>query len=123
MRTTFYYCNTYRINFEFFIGTDEKKLKDYLKKKYSLTDFETAGNDGLVGITSDDQYEIILIYVRNRNDILSLHHECNHAAMFALDARGVEIDTSNHEAFTYLSDEIFSYAIKKHKIIEKISKK
>ena len=46
--------------------------------------------------------KLVIVISSNRDDLFTIHHECIHAAMFALEHVGVNVTMSKHESLTYL---------------------
>lgn len=112
------FIDLYGANIRFFIEQDREDIIKYTKKNYGQ---EFAFGDvagACLSIHSDGAF-ISLIYLRDRNDITSLSHECIHSAMDVLANVGVEVCTKNHEALTYLHDHIMLEALKHIKKLKK----
>lgn len=106
-----YFNRTYRSDYIYFIGWSAKQFKKYCAVHFKI-DIKTDGYGGLtIEIQNSDGFIYVLIWVLDKKDYGSLSHECNHAAAYTLLRVGVKASFSNDEAFTYLSQDLFNFAM------------
>lgn len=116
MKPGFYFNETFRQNFYFFLGWKAEDYYDYCVKHFDYHwDRELFDlNDGKTAMLTNKSKgkEVVLIWTRHQEKKVSsqlaiLAHECLHATNMTLDRIGYEVDLKNDEAQAYLFTEIF----------------
>lgn len=118
MRVGKFYLEIYPTNYRYFIGEDTEKVTAYVQKHYGQ-DFNIGESLGMVSSFNHKGSFMVLIYIKDHDDIITLAHEAAHAAAFTLHNFGIHISTTNHEALTYLMDMILGKILKHIKKLEK----
>ena len=116
MKPKYYYCNTYRQRFYFFIGTKPEAVVEFAKKRFSVDlEFDFDGLGGVCFTVSAPRGNAILIWTyHKKNDpkgYADLAHECLHAVNHTLKTRGVDSSYDNDEPQTYLLSELIEQAL------------
>ncbi len=106
MKPTHYWCDLWKMNFYFYLGWKPEEFKKYTT--FDGVSFE--GVDGRMIWPKGPATQLIHIWIRKKTDMVSLVHECVHAAILTLDVRGVKLDADNDEPLAYLIEMIFSKA-------------
>lgn len=76
-----------------------KRFRRKFKGEY---DFDGEGDAGGLFIHSDPDDKIYYLILERTSSVYYVAHECLHVTFHILDVCGVEYDSNNHEAFTYL---------------------
>ena len=111
-KPAFYFNDTFKMNYYFYLGWPVDALKKYLRydppgiEHSSARTIEWQREDGVV---------VIHIWTRKKSDLASLVHECVHAAGMTLNRAGVKGDWLNDEPHAYLTEAIFKNATQKNK--------
>jgi hypothetical protein len=99
------YNELWQVDFFTCIGWSEKRIVKYCKKNYGYDVRNIEASSGkCLELINDNGSVGYLIWTRKKSDRISLVHEMIHAALWALEARGVTIDGKNSEPLTYLVD-------------------
>lgn len=76
-----------------------KKFKKKFGEEYDFDGKDDAGGIFIHSVPDDKKYYLIL---ERTSSVYYVAHECLHVTFHILDTCGVEYDSQNHEAFTYL---------------------
>jgi len=76
-----------------------KKFKKKFGAEYDFDGKDDAGGIFIHSVPDDKKYYLIL---ERTSSVYYVAHECLHVTFHILDTCGVEYDSQNHEAFTYL---------------------
>jgi hypothetical protein len=101
----------------FYADTLEESYEAFRKKYH--TNFDDVHKFGAMAFHCTDQdynypnlIALILAKDKIKTPVATIMHECNHAAMYALDTCGVPISKPNSEIFCYVSEYIFKQTCK-----------
>lgn len=95
--------NVYRKHLTVLIDPDTERAKKALAKLTGNTP-ENSDPSGSAGsaILSYPKGNQPIIWLKSKNDLTTLAHECAHVAMYVLDLCGIKVTQENDEPFTYL---------------------
>jgi len=109
----YFYCETWKMNYYFFIGWSAKLYSKYIQEEYGHTmDINGAAGNCLDIEKNDNSIQIQTIWVDDKKDLPAIVHESVHAACNTLRRRGWNPDFDNEEPLTYLIENIFRQATK-----------
>jgi hypothetical protein len=112
MKLQWYFCDVFRCNFYFCIGWTQKSYEHFLKTKFNAEfNLETECH----GHTYFDSKIGTAIWIRNKTDVISLAHECLHAANYTLNRIGNQASHTNDEVLAYLQGSLIRFALGKRK--------
>jgi len=109
-KSGFCYCETWKMNYWFFLGWSEKDFEKEIKRVFNYDVQHASRSDGLCLRCYHGNSTIKVIWTRRKTDYGSLMHECIHAAGWTLEDVGVDIRDSNSEPLAYLAQSIFEKA-------------
>lgn len=108
----------YNVPYSVYVGDDMKKVCKQIEKDFPGTDMSPDYNAPVAGYAmtmlnhkTGDRNFILIVLICNdfANRIYTTaSHEAIHMAYFMLDLVGITVDPQNHEALTYVHDEIFN---------------
>lgn len=111
MKPNLYFDPLFKASFLFFLGWSESKITNYLKKKFNYdSDFSVC--DGKTIEIFEDGAPIILIWIRNKNSIPELAHECVHAVNYVLGGKGVKANHEDDEIQAYYVESLIRFALR-----------
>ncbi len=110
MKPRHWYCDTWKMNYRYFLGWPPEDFNKYLHKRYGYK-FDDKGKAASTLEVTSDRATIVLIWVRSRKDLPALAHEAVHAANCTLSKRGWRADSDNDEPQAYLVEAIFRGAL------------
>lgn len=102
-----WYCETWLMNFYFCIGTKRERFMLLAKE---IFDHKPDVGEHAIGHMCGDG-RITAIWVRDKDDVPSLAHECLHAVNHTMIKRGVLPDFNNDEAQAYLMTALMTKAL------------
>jgi hypothetical protein len=105
-RPKHWYCQTWKMNFYYFLGWPPSEFKRYMRKRHGY-EYDDAGKAASTLECVAGPHTVILIWVRDRKDLPALAHEAVHAANWTLARRGWRADMENDEPQAYLVESIF----------------
>ena len=101
-----FYCQTWKMNFYYFVGWSEKTYLNYVKKHWDY-EMNLQGVDGNCLEVSFDGSAGNSVWIRDRKNYAVMAHECVHAAANTLRSRGWKPDFDNEEPLTFLVESIY----------------
>jgi hypothetical protein len=107
-----YYNVMYRQHFSFYIGWSRKAFTEYLIEFYEI-DPEVEEYEGIcMELICDDKHEVLVWTAPSsgKDKIQTILHECIHAAIRTLEARGIKTTGDNQEPLAYLTEYLFGVA-------------
>ena len=110
MKLRRHYCDVFRWNFYFCVGWKPKAYSDFLKKKFNA-DFSFESS--CAGHTYYDAGIGTAIWIRDKTDMISLAHECLHAANYTLNRIGNHAHHTNDEVLAYYQGSLMRAALGK----------
>lgn len=104
----------YNIPLHYF--NSEKKYLKFLKKNFNYTDILEAYHLGrALHLQNDETQEsAFVVFVREKDDLSTLHHEVNHITLFIFDMYNLNPFDSNGEHFCYMHDAIIEEILHGH---------
>lgn len=106
-----YYCETFRMNYYYFICWPYEKFHSYMLKNF---DYD-AGPESNGKSAFDRKDSIVCIWTSGlkgkEGKGATLVHECIHAACFTLESRGIDARNDAGETLAYLTESIFRNAL------------
>lgn len=108
----FHFCETYMMNYYYFLGWKWEDLAKYVKKHFNHALDPDRNPCGHTLRLTKDGGTIILIYTKEKNKLSTFAHEALHAANFTLDQKGWIGDLVNDEPQAYLMMEIIRKGLK-----------
>lgn len=97
------------MNIYYFIGWTHDEFRLYVNKNYDLGEAEGSKAMGRTVMLLSDAGQTF-IWVKKKNDLETLVHECVHAANWITDRAGYKLDHMNDEPYAYLVMNIFRQA-------------
>jgi len=98
----YWFCETWCMNYYYFIGWKWSDFKAYLSSEYAYTVERDVEPTGHCIMMEHPKGAIIAIWVKKKTDIGSLAHECLHAANWTLERAGWTPQLWNDEPQAYL---------------------
>lgn len=112
MKPIYYYNDTWKMDYYFFIGWKQSDFKNYIIKHY---DKNFTMEDDVIGMMSrkwkNDNLTGLIIWIKKKNDYGTLAHECLHATNRTLARAGWEPQLYNDEPQTYLMTILINKAL------------
>jgi len=108
-----YFCEHWRMNYYFFIGWKFEDYCKYILKNYEYSVSPDPRPIGQCLQLDKNSRSVIMVWIEDKSDVLSLAHECLHAANRALGRAGWMWDPWNDETQTYLMTNIMRQALGK----------
>lgn len=108
-----FYCETWKMNYLFFIGVPAKKFTNYIKDNFNY-DVDVSDCVGNTSNIRDEKTgsDLQAIWIKSKKHLPELAHESLHAAINTLALRDWKFDFDNDEPLAYLTESIFRQALK-----------
>ena len=114
MKPIFYYNDTWKMNYHFFIGWDRIKFKNYIIKHFDKDFDVSSGACGQMSkLWKNGNLDGIIIWTKKKSDYGTLAHECLHATNRTLEYAGWYPELNNDEPQTYLMTILINKALRR----------
>lgn len=105
----YYFCKTWLMNCDFFIGWSWKSFEEYCAKEYGIQ-VSYLGQSGYTTLITSGSRARLIIWLQKKDNVSVLAHECLHGANFILHRAGVKPSFTNDEPVAYLLTELMTAA-------------
>lgn len=95
------YQDLWNMQYILFLGWKDHEFDNWCVENLHFQP-ESSGKGGLCLYGNGSEGDVCCVWVKRKNDHGTIAHECLHAAMETLSARGVKCDYDNPEPLTYL---------------------